>query len=274
MLDRHDPAGGSSVARRGERDEREQRQRLRDYQARQTLHAERIRRRRRDNILASVAAVVVIGLAAGAQILYFTAGPGVATPSPTPTASPSASAPEGQNTGDVPDPALAEGREWIGTLTINDVPLGITIDGAAAPQGASAFLSLTQSGFYSGKTCHRLTNGGFFVLQCGSPDGTGGGDPGFAFGPIENAPADDVYPAGTIALARQSENAYSNGSQFFIVYEDTTIPSDTAGGYTVLGQVTSGLDQLATAVTDAGEADGDGDGPPVVPTTITSVTVQ
>ncbi len=262
------------MARRGTRDEREQRQRLRDYQARQTLHSERIRRRRRDNILASVAALAVIGLAAGAQILYFTAGPGVATPTPTPTSSPSATAPAGQNTGDVPDAAIAEGRGWTGTLTINDVPLGITLDGAAAPQGASAFISLTQSGFYTGKTCHRLTAGGFFVLQCGSVNGDGTGDPGFAFGPIENAPADDLYPAGTIALARQSDNAYSNGSQFFIVYEDTTIPSDTAGGYTVIGQVTSGLDQLATAVTDAGTADGSTDGSPAVPTTITSVTVE
>jgi peptidyl-prolyl cis-trans isomerase B (cyclophilin B) len=276
MLDRHDWAGGITVARRGARDEREQRQRLRDYQARQTLHTERIQRRRRDNILAAVAGLAVIGLAAGAQLLYFTAGPGVATPTPTasPSASPSATAPAGQNSGDVPDAAIAEGREWSGTLTLNDVPLGITLDGAAAPQGASAFISLTQSGFYTGTTCHRLTNGGFFVLQCGSADGTPSGSPGFAFGPIENAPADDVYPAGTIALARASNNAYSNGSQFFLVYEDTTIPSDTAGGYTVIGRVTSGLEQLATAVTDAGETDGDGDGPPAVPTTITSVTVQ
>ena len=263
------------MAQRGTREEREARQRLRDYQARQTVHREKISRRRRDNLIAGLAALVVIALAVGAQLLYFTAGPGVATPTPTPTPSPSASAAAtGENTGDVPDPALAEGRTWTGTLTLNDVPLGISIDGAAAPQGASAFLSLTQSGFFPGKTCHRLTNGGFFVLQCGSVNGDGTGDPGFSFGPIENAPADDVYPAGTIALARQGGNAYSNSSQFFIVYEDTTIPSDTAGGYTVIGQVTSGLDQLAAAVTDAGESTGTGDGPPIVPTTITDVTLQ
>ncbi len=260
------------MARRGTRDEREARQLLRNYTARQTLHSERIRRRRRDNIVASVAGIAVIALAAGAQLLYFTAGPGVATPTPTPT--PSASAQAGQNTGEVPDPALAEGRTWTGTLTLNDVPLGISLDGAAAPQGVAAFLSLAQSGFYPGKTCHRLTNGGFFVLQCGSVNGDGTGDPGFAFGPIENAPADNFYPAGTIALARQGDNAYSNGSQFFIVYQDTTIPSDSAGGYTVLGRVTSGLDQLATAVTDAGTADGSTDGQPAVPTTITDVALQ
>jgi len=263
------------VAQRGTREEREARQRLRDYTARQTVHQEKGRRRRRDNLVAGIAALAVIALATGAQILYFTAGPGVPVPEPTPTPSASASADaSGQNTGDVPDPALAENRTWTGTLTLNDVPLGISIDGAAAPQGASAFLSLTQSGFYTGKTCHRLTNGGFYVLQCGSVNGDGTGDPGFSFGPVENAPADNVYPAGTIALARQSGNAYSNSSQFFIVYEDTTIPADEAGGYTVIGQVTSGLDQLATAITDAGETSGTGDGPPAVATTITGVTLQ
>ena len=265
------------MAQRGTREEREARQRLRAYNARQTMHQERISRRRRDNLIAGLAALAVIALATGAQILYFTSGPGVPVPTPSPSASaspsPSAAA-TGQNTGDVPSPSFAAGRTWTGTLTLNDVPLGISVDGAAAPQGASAFLSLTKSGFYSGKTCHRLTNGGFFVLQCGSVNGDGTGDPGFSFGPVENAPADNVYPAGTIALARQTGNAYSNNSQFFVVYRDTTIRADAAGGYTVIGHVTSGLDKLATAITDAGESSGTGDGSPKVPTTITGVTLQ
>jgi peptidyl-prolyl cis-trans isomerase B (cyclophilin B) len=263
------------AARKGTPEERQARQHLREYTARQTLHDERIRRRRRDNLIAGIAALVVIALAIGAQLLYFTAGPGIPAPTPSPSPSASASpAATGANTGDVPDPALAEGRAWTGTLTLNDVPLGITLDGSAAPQGVASFISLTQSGFYTGKSCHRLTNGGFFVLQCGAPNPDGSGDVGYSFGPVENAPADDVYPAGTIALARQSGNAYSNGSQFFVVYQDTTIPADAGGGYTVIGQVTSGLDQLAAAVTDAGVADGSTDGAPATPTTITSVTVQ
>ena len=53
-----------------------------------------------------------------------------------------------------------------------------------------------------------------------------------------------------------------------------TLPGDEFGGYTVIGKVTSGLDQLVSGVTSAGESSGTGDGPPVVPTTITSVTVQ
>ncbi|MBG6238115.1 peptidyl-prolyl cis-trans isomerase B (cyclophilin B) [Mycetocola sp. CAN_C7] len=253
---------------------RENRERLRGYKARQALHEYRIRRRVRDNWIAGIAIVVVAAGATFAQIAYFSIGPGTPVATETTAPEPTETTPSGENVGDVPDSALAENRTWTGTLSVNDVPLGIELDGAAAPQGVSSFISLAQKDFYTQVSCHRLTNGGFFVLQCGDPEGDGSGGPGYSYGPVENAPADDVYPAGTIAMARQGENAYSMGSQFFIVYEDTTIPSDGAGGYTVLGRVTSGLDDLITQVTDQGTQDGSADGPPAIPVTITGVTVE
>ncbi|WP_066038719.1 peptidylprolyl isomerase [Herbiconiux solani] len=263
-----------------ERAAREARTRLRDYQARQTAHTERIRRRVRDNVIAVVVVVVLIAGVTAAQLFYFSGGPGTpvaapsasATPEATPSATPTAEA--GQNTGDVPPTSVAEGRDWTGTLTINDIPLGLQLDGTAAPQAVSAFISQAQSGFLTNTTCHRLTTSGIYVLQCGDPTGTGTGGPGYSYGPVENAPADDVYPAGTLAMARQGGNGYSMGSQFFIVYQDSTIPSDAAGGYTVLGQITSGLDALQSGVIAAGTADGGGDGAPKTTATITSVTVQ
>ncbi len=75
-------------------------------------------------------------------------------------------------------------------------------------------------------------------------------------------------------MARQSGNAASQGSQFFIVYKDSTIPSDSAGGYTVLGKITSGLDTLMTDVTDKGVQGGGTDGKPAVTTKIDSFTLQ
>jgi len=111
------------------------------------------------------------------------------------------------------------------------------------------------------------------VLQCGDPTGTGTGDPGYSYGPVENAPADDVYPAGTIAMARRGGDGESMGSQFFIVYADSTIPSDAAGGYTVLGTVSSGLDAVQ-AVADAGVEGGAGDGSPASPVIIEGVETQ
>jgi peptidyl-prolyl cis-trans isomerase B (cyclophilin B) len=251
--------------RNQDREARAARQRLRDYQARQTMHASKIARRRRDNILAVIVALLVIAAAVVVQVFYFSGGPGTPTPSPSSTAE-AASA---------PDPSVAEGRTWTGDMTINDIPVGISLDGAAAPQGVANFITLAQKGFYNGLTCHRLTTSpGFGVLQCGDPNGDGSGGPGYSFGPIENAPEGDLYPAGTIAMARQGNNGSSMGSQFFIVYEDTTITSDPAGGYTVLGTVTSGLDELKAGVVAAGTADGSADGKPAIPVTIGSIAVQ
>ncbi|MBN9141973.1 MAG: peptidylprolyl isomerase [Micrococcales bacterium] len=262
---------------RQQRDQREARERLRAYQARQEVHEKQGRRRRRDNVLAIVGGVLVAALAVTTQVLYFTAGPGA--PAPAPSASPSPSAEAGQNIG-APDASLAENRAWTGELVLNgDITLGLSLDGSKAPQAVAGWVQDAEDGYYTGKSCHRLaTSEGFSFLQCGSLDGTGAGDPSFSYGPIENAPADNIYPAGTIAMARASGNAYSNGHQFFIVTADTTLPSDAAGGYTVVGMITSGLDQLIAQITSAGidpdKLDGTGAGAPLVPTTITSLTLQ
>jgi peptidyl-prolyl cis-trans isomerase B (cyclophilin B) len=258
-----------------QRDQREARDRLQRYQARQEVHAHQNKRRLRDNIFAIAGVVVVAALAATTQIFYFTAGPGAPTPEP----SSSASAPTGTNVG-APDPALAESRIWTGELTINDVVLGIELDGVNAPQATAGWVQAAATDYYPGKTCHRLaTTAGFAFLQCGSLDGTGAGDPDFSYGPIENAPADGIYPAGTIAMARSAGDAYSNGHQFFIVTDSTTLGTDAAGGYTVVGKVTSGLENLIDQITSKGidpeqiGADGQS-GAPLVPATITALTLK
>ncbi len=258
-----------------EREARAARQRLRDYQARQQMHTSQTGRRKRDNLIAGIAVTLVFALAVGAQLLFFNGGPGTPVASPASSASPTAT-PSGSAAGaSAPAASLAENRTWAGSMTVNGIPLALQLDGAAAPQGVSNFISLSDAGFYNGVSCHRLTTAtGFAVLQCGDPKGDGTGGPGYSFGPIENAPANNVYPAGTIAMARQGGNAASMGSQFFIVYKDTTIPSDAAGGYTVLGKVTSGLDALISQVTDKGTADGSSDGKPAIPVSISGITLN
>lgn len=172
-----------------------------------------------------------------------------------------------------PDPAAAEDREWTGTITLNGQPVTISLDGTAAPQAVANFTYLAQQGYFDNTTCHRLTTSGIFVLQCGDPEATGMGGPGYNWGPIENAPADDVYKTGTLAMARVGGDGESMGSQFFIVYEDSTIPSDGAGGYTVFGSVTDGLD-VVNQIADAGVDGGAGDGAPAAGATIEKVEVQ
>ncbi|MDO5052933.1 MAG: peptidylprolyl isomerase [Pseudoclavibacter sp.] len=235
---------------------REDRRRRREYEARVAVNDRQRARRRRDNVVASIAFVVVAALAAVGQVLFAT---GAFAPQPAAA----------------PDPALAEGRSWTGAITFNDgLRLEVELDGAAAPQAVANAVSLSASGFYDGTSCHRLTTQGLFVLQCGDPEGTGQGGPGYSWGPVENAPEDGVYPAGTIAMARVGGDGFSMGSQFFIVYEDTELPSDEAGGYTVMGRVTGGLDQLVEQIAAPGVLDGSGDGAPAAPAVITSYTLQ
>ena len=175
------------------------------------------------------------------------------------------------------DPSVAEDRTWTVTLQAcsgdTEADIVLELDGESAPQAVASFVTLAQGGYFDGTGCHRLTTEGIFVLQCGDPTFTGSGSPGYSFGPIENAPDDDVYPAGTVAMARRGGDAESMGSQFFLVYEESTIPSDAAGGYTVFGTITSGLD-FVQAVADAGTAGGAPDGAPVDPVTIEGVETQ
>jgi len=256
--------------------DRENRDRLRRYTARQRVHSAQVARRRRDNVLAVTAVVVVVGLAAVSQVVWSTSGPGTPEAAPSDAPSASSSPVAGENVGDVPSESIAEGRTWTGDLQLNDdVTLGIELDGAEAPQAASVVIDLIRKGFYTGTTCHRMSDAETArFVQCGSANGDGTGDAGFTFGPLENVPRDGVYPTGTIAMARSSD-PYSQSTQFFVTYGDTTLDGST-GGYTVVGRVTSGLDQLEANVTDAGLTPGSGetDGAPVVATTITGASIE
>jgi peptidyl-prolyl cis-trans isomerase B (cyclophilin B) len=153
------------------------------------------------------------------------------------------------------------------TLDTNCGQIVITLDPNAKQTVASeAFLA--DSGFYNSTSCHRLTTEGIFVLQCGDPAGNGSGGPGYSV-PDENLPADGEanYPAGTIAMANAGPG--TSGSQFFIVYADTTLP----GSYTIWGNVVSGLD-IVQEVASVGVEGGITDGAPAQPVFINTATVS
>ncbi len=174
---------------------------------------------------------------------------------------------------EAPAPSIADDSLWKATITTNCGDIGLELDGDKAPQTVSSFIHLAEDGYWDDSPCHRLTTEGIFVLQCGDPTGTGSGSPGYGFG-IENAPPKGDYPTGTLAMAR-SKDPNSNGGQFFIVYDDTTLPTD-AGGYSIFGEVTAGLDIVA-AIAAAGvdpQSASPGDGPPVQPISILGVTVE
>ena len=121
----------------------------------------------------------------------------------------------------------------------------------------TAMNALIRGGFYDMSLCHRLTTEKLFVLQCGDPTATGKGGPNFTYG-VENLPelAESNYPEGTVAIAN-SGTPNSNGSQFFIVYQDTTLPPN----YTIFGRVIRGID-IVKMIAREGTKSGTGDGAP------------
>ena len=168
-----------------------------------------------------------------------------------------------------PDPATAEGKTYAVTVETNCGNIELELDGAAAPQTVASFVNLAEEGYFDDTPCHRLVVSGIYVLQCGDPTGQGSGGPGYQFG-IENAPADGSYPSGTLAMAR-TDDPNSNGSQFFMVYADTTLPTD-GGGYSVFGTVTAGL-PLLEALANNGVDGGGTDGAPKQPISILGMSV-
>jgi peptidyl-prolyl cis-trans isomerase B (cyclophilin B) len=255
-------------------------QRLRVYQARGTVHDTQVKRRKRDQYVGVAGAVVAV-LIASLAYWGWSVGPG----SPVEEFDDQAELleqindaldAEGVDSVDdgVPDIALSEFRRWDATIDIDGITVELELNGLLAPQAVASFVTLAKDGFFDDTSCHRLTTAGIFVLQCGDPDGTGRGGPDYRFGPIENAPADDVYPAGTLAMARVGGDGSSMGSQFFIVYEDSVIGSDQAGGYTVFGRVTAGLDELVTGVIEQGVVDGVPDGQPIAEAQISRITIR
>lgn len=243
-------------------------ERIKTYEARSNQQESRSGVKRRDNRVAIIAGLVALAIALGSQLGY-----SALHQTATASANPSASTPAIANTGKVPDKALAQSRSWQGGMKLNGQAISFQLDGKKAPQAVASFVSLIKSGFYNGVSCHRITTAGIYVLQCGDPKGDGSGGPGYNFGPIENAPASNVYQTGVLAMARVGGNGSSMGSQFFIVYKDSLIPADAAGGYTVFGKVTLGVG-VVQAIAAVGTDSPNGDGKPKTPVIMSALNVK
>ena len=249
-------------------------ERIRTYEARSNVQESRKDLRKRDNRRAFIAGGLALLVALGSQFGYaalHTAASASLSAAPRSAATPTPT--QANNSAAVPKPSLAENRTWTGAIALNGQNMNIELDGKNAPQAVANFVSLAKKGFYKNVSCHRLTTELMYVLQCGDPKGDGTGGPGYNFGPIENAPASNVYGEGVIAMARRGNDASSQGSQFFIVYKATTLGSDSAGGYTVFGKVTSGI-SVVKSIAAGGTADGKGDGKPKNAVLITSLNVK
>ena len=106
-----------------------------------------------------------------------------------------------------------------------------------APKACENMMSLVNKHYYDGITFHRVIKN--FMIQGGDPTGTGRGGQSIWGKPFINECKSDVRfdRPGVLGMANAGPN--TNGSQFFI----TTVACDWLnGGYTIFGEVISGMD--------------------------------
>ncbi len=264
--------------------------------------AAQARRRRLLTIIASVAGVIAVVAAAVFTVIYTNKDSGSATASASPSAT---SAPQPAADGKLPAfvapadlgancqyPATTEAAakkvnpprtgkvptdpaQISTSMATNQGNIGLQLDNAKAPCTVNSFASLAQQGYFNDTPCHRLTTGGLAVLQCGDPTGQGTGGPGYQFAneyPTNQYQPDNpalqqpvLYPRGTLAMANAGPG--TNGSQFFLVYQDSQLPPN----YTVFGTIDqTGLETL-DKIAKAGVAGGGQDGKPAQEVTVKSI---
>jgi peptidyl-prolyl cis-trans isomerase B (cyclophilin B) len=181
---------------------------------------------------------------------------------------------------------------YTATIKTNLGDLKLNLLNSKATCTVNSFVHLAKAGYFNNTQCHRLVTTGIYVLQCGDPYASGSatlncsstskvgtGSPGYEFANENLTGA--TYPAGTIAMA--NAGAGTNGSQFFIVYKDSTAGltdnDQESPAYTPFATVSSGLNivqNVAKAgsscqVMEDGQATG---GPPKDKVIISSVSIQ
>jgi peptidyl-prolyl cis-trans isomerase B (cyclophilin B) len=191
----------------------------------------------------------------------------------------------------VPPAAPNYKATYTAAINTNVGTIDMSLLNSKATCTVNSFVHLATAGYFNASQCHRIVNSdGLFVLQCGDPtaqastkltcstasNAPGTGGPGYEFA-SENLPTGAssagtvTYKAGTVAMAN-SGSATSNGSQFFLVFKNSTLGPD----YTPFATITSGLDilqKVANAGTSCTYADAGG-GAPKEKVVINSVTIK
>ena len=153
-----------------------------------------------------------------------------------------------------PPMCIDAAKTYTAKVTTSIGPLTITLDPKRAPKTVNNFVVLSRYHYYDGVPFHRIVPD--FVAQVGDANPTtppgatspqlGTGGPGYTFADEPPASTSEYVP-GSVAMANSGPN--TNGSQFFIWYGPTQLPTPA---YSLFGQVTEGFDTVGTALLAAG----------------------
>ncbi|MFD8411096.1 MULTISPECIES: peptidylprolyl isomerase [unclassified Streptomyces] len=242
------------------------------FERQQQRRAEARRKgRQRAMVIGAAVAVVIaalVGLIAGGVF-----DSGKKDEAADPSASPSAAPTPKQS----PAPAMAidQKAKYTFALKTSAGEVKVEMDAAKTPETVNSFKALADKGFFDNTKCHRLTTSGIYVLQCGDPEGTGMGGPGYTIADENldalgkpNEQGQVIYPAGTVAMANTGR-PHTGGSQFFLVYKDSPL----APSYTPFGKIDAAGLKALEEVAKAGTAEGGQDGAPKTPVVIQKGTV-
>lgn len=142
-------------------------------------------------------------------------------------------------------------------MSTNAGDVRISMDRSKAPCTVNSFSSLAKQGYFDNTRCHRLADSGLFVLQCGDPTGTGMGGPGYVF--ADETDGKESYTTGVVAMANAGPD--TNGSQFFLVFADST-SLDQRPNYTIFGRMSESsvavVARIAADGQDGSKPDGTG----------------
>lgn len=141
-----------------------------------------------------------------------------------------------------------------------------------SPIAVENFRLLAERGYYNGLTFHRIVKG--FMLQGGDPKGTGeGGESAWGGNFPDNIDRSSPlykagYRRGILAMANAGPD--TNGSQFFIMHQDYSLPSN----YVIFGRVTKGIEIVdAIAATPTTMGDDGNRSRPITPQVIKKITI-
>jgi len=232
------------------------------YQRRAVRQAQRDRRVRRWTI-SVLAAVVIAGIAVSGAVFATRSNSPSAERHCTYTASGAAA-----RKVSLPSAAADDTATYRATIKTNRGSIVIDLLNSKATCTVNSFVSLAAQNYFNNTPCHRLTTSSpLYVLQCGDPTGTGSGGPGYKFNDENLTGA--TYKAGTVAMVNSGPN--TNGSQFFLVYKNSTL----APSYTPFGTIVSGLNIIQKVAKGGSDnSNGPGDGHPKDKVEIESVTIK